>query len=181
MSAVNGGNFLEWKRDARSFLSIAALRPTNDTLILGSESISVHGLRASASLFPMLGIQPRIGRSFTPEVDEMGHGTEIILTDALWRARFGANPEIVGKKISVNGFFYTVDGVLPPSFYFPRQDQIYNGAIGKWTSRVEYFVNLNLGAWERHAGLRNFKQFRGHRQGAAGRNARACAGGTGGH
>jgi predicted permease len=156
LTCVNGGNILEWKRGARSFQQIAALLPTNDTLILGTESVNIHGLRASASLFPMLGIQPRIGRSFTPEMDDMGHGMEIILTDELWRSRLGANPGIVGQTVSLNGFPTTVIGVLPASFYFPRQDQIYTQRVARWDQPVEYFVNLNLGPWDKKPGIDNF-------------------------
>jgi hypothetical protein len=132
MSSGNGGNILEWKRSAGSFEAIAALIPTNDNLILANDSVNVHGLRASASLFPLLGIQPRIGRSFTPEEDDMGHGLELILTDALWRARFGADPAVIGKKASLNGYPTTVIGVLPQSFYFPKQDQLYGDRGAKW-------------------------------------------------
>jgi predicted permease len=154
-SAVNSGNVLEWTRRARSFQSIAMMMPSNDTIVMGSGSANVHGLRASASLFPLLGIHPRIGRSFTPEEDQMGHGLEILLTDALWRERFAANPEIVGRRVSLNGFPTTVVGVLPPSFYFPKQDQIYDTSTSHWSSPVEYFLNLNLGAWERKPGVGN--------------------------
>ncbi|HEV1287901.1 MAG TPA: ABC transporter permease, partial [Bryobacteraceae bacterium] len=156
MSSVNGGNILEWKRSAASFEAIAALEPTNDNLILGSDSVNVHGLRASASLFPLLGMWPRIGRSFTSQEDEMGHGLELILTDTLWRTRFGANPAIVGEKVSLNGYPATVIGVLPASFYFPKQDQLYGDRVAKWDSRAEYFLNLNLGPWERKPGIGNF-------------------------
>jgi putative ABC transport system permease protein len=156
LSAVNGGNALEWTRRAHSFQSIALMRPSDDTIVMGSESVNVHGLSASASLFPLLGIRPRIGRSFTPEEDEMGHGMEIVLTDALWRERFAANREIVGRSISLNGYPATVIGVLPASFYFPKQGQIYNTPIAQWTSGVEYFGNLNLGSWDRKPGISNF-------------------------
>jgi putative ABC transport system permease protein len=155
-SCVNGGNVIEWQARARSFQAIAAMEPTNDTIVTAGESVPVHGLRASASLFPMLGIQPRIGRSFLPEGDRMGRVLEIVLTDALWRERFVADPGILGRAISLNGYFYTVVGVLPPSFYFPRQDQIYGSPLAGWTSRIEYFVNLNLGSWETKPGVGNF-------------------------
>jgi putative ABC transport system permease protein len=156
MSAVNGGNILEWTRRSRSFQAIAALEPTNDTLTSGNESTNVHGLRASASLFSLLGIRPRMGRSFAPVEDEMGHGLQIILTDALWRSHFASNPEVIGQTVSLNGYPATVIGVLPASFYFPKQEQLYGEAIAGWTFRAAYFVNLNLGPWERKPGLGNF-------------------------
>jgi hypothetical protein len=83
----------------------------------------------------------------------MGHGLEIVLTDTLWRERFTANPEILGQSVSLNGYPATVIGVLPVSFYFPKQDQLYNTAIARWASHVDYFLNLNLGAWEHKPGI----------------------------
>lgn len=153
---VNSGNILEWKQRSRSFREIAALEPTNGDLIRGSDSVHLHGLRASASLFPLLGIRLRSGRWFTPMEDEMGHGLEMVLTDALWRDQFGSDPGIVGQTVSMGGYPATVIGVLPPSFYFPKQEQLYGGPAAGWTFHVEYFSNLNLGAWERKAGIENF-------------------------
>lgn len=161
ISSVNGGNVLEWTRSARSFAAIAALEPTNDDIAFrdkttGDGSAHVHGFRASASLFRLLGIQPRLGRAFTPEEDEMGHGLEIVLTDALWRESFGANPAILGQVISLNGYPATIVGVLPESFYFPKQEELYGSAPAGWTFGVQYFLNLNLGSWERSPGVGNF-------------------------
>jgi predicted permease len=156
MACVNGGNILEWRRNARSFREIAAMMPANDNLILKNDSVNVHGLRASASLFPLLGIRPQIGRSFAPEEDEMGHGLELILTDALWRARFRADPAIVGQSVSLNGYPAIVIGVLPASFYFPKQDQLYGDRVAKWDFHIEYFLNLNLGPWDKKPGIGNF-------------------------
>ena len=153
---VNGGNILEWTRANHSFQQIAAVEPTNADLIGGSESAHMNGLRASASLFPMLGIRPRIGRSFRPEQDEMGHGLEIILTDNTWRERFGSDPGIVGQTVSLSGFPTTVIGVLPASFYFPKQEQLYGAPAAGRTFHIEYFSNLNLGPWERKPGIGNF-------------------------
>jgi predicted permease len=156
LTCINAGNYLEWRRYAHSFQAIAAMMPSNDTLIQGSDTASIHGVRVSASLFPLLGAQPRMGRSFTPEEDFMGHGLQMILTDALWRGRFSANPAIVGQTVSLNGFPVTVIGVLPAGFYFPKQDQIYGHRVAKWDSEIEYFLNLNLGKWDQQPKMGNF-------------------------
>ena len=156
IACVNGGNILEWKAKSRSFSEIATLEPTNGDLLRGDQSVHLHGLRASASLFPLLGIRPRIGRSFTGQEDEMGHGLQIVLTDGLWRDRFNSDPAIVGQKIMMSGFPATVIGVLPSSFYFPKQDQLYGTQIAGWTFHVDYFSNLNLLSGERKPGLGDF-------------------------
>jgi putative ABC transport system permease protein len=156
MRAVNGGNVLEWRKSARSFQEIALMMPSNDNLGVGDESAQVHGLRVSSTLFPLLGLHPRIGRAFLPEEDVMGRGIQIILTDALWRGRFGAKPEIVGQKVLLNGFSATVIGVLPPSFYFPKQAELASATVAGWDFSAEYFTNANLGPWERRPSIGNF-------------------------
>ncbi len=153
---VNAGNFLLWRKHARSFSAIAALEPTNDSLIQGSELIQMHGLRVSANFFPMLGIRPQIGRSFLPEEDYMGHGWEMILTEPIWRQRFHSDPNIVGRQVSMNGYPASIVGVLPASFYFPKQDQLFTTPIAGWTWRVEYFSNLSLLPDDTQAGVFNF-------------------------
>ena len=156
MTSVNSGNVLEWTRQAHSFEAIASMMPSNDTLIQGTETANVHGLRASASLAAVLGIQPRIGRWFMPEEDRMGKGLRLVLTDELWRARFNGDSGIVGQRVSLNGYDATVIGVLPAAFYFPKQNQIYGERVAKWDARVEYFINLNLGPWDQKPGMGNF-------------------------
>ena len=98
-SVDNGGNFEMWRRHCTSFAGMAALEPINDNLDLVDGAVQVHGTRASASLFSLLGVQPELGRSFLPEEDQVGRHQEVILTHALWSARFNSDPGIVGKTI----------------------------------------------------------------------------------
>ncbi|HTS87665.1 MAG TPA: ABC transporter permease [Gemmatimonadales bacterium] len=73
----------------------------------------------SASLFQLLGVQPSLGRLFTTAEDRFGGGFRVtLLSDALWRQRYGADPGIVGRAITLDGLPYTVIGVLPPEFRF---------------------------------------------------------------
>ncbi len=140
----NGGNFLMWRRDCHSFDGIAALEPESDNLELGNSAVQIHGSRASANLFSILGIQPQLGRTFSEEEDHPGRNREVILTDPLWRARFNSDPQIVGKTVRFNGYDFMVVGVLPPSFYFPRIDQLDRNPVAGWTYHIEYFVPLAL-------------------------------------
>jgi predicted permease len=148
-SVDNGGDFVMWRRNCRSFTGIAALEPVNDNLDLGNTAVQVHGTRASANLFSILGVQPMLGRSFTPQEDQPGRNREVILTHALWRSRFNSDPKLIGKLIRLNGYEYTVVGVLPSSFYFPKFDQLDGGPIAGWTSAIQYFVPLALQPWEK--------------------------------
>jgi predicted permease len=143
-SVDNGGNFLMWRRHCHSFEGIAALEPVNDNLDFGKSALQVHGTRASANLFSILGVRPQLGRTFTEEEDQLGRNREVILTDAFWRARFNSDPQIIGKAVRFNGYDFIVVGVLPADFYFPRYDQLTNGPIAGWTYHVDYFVPLAL-------------------------------------
>jgi predicted permease len=139
-----GGNFILWRRQCHSFAGIAALEPVNDNLYLGNSAVQVHGTRASADLFSVLGVEPMLGRSFSSQEDQPGRNREVILTNPLWRAEFNSDPKIVGKTIRLNGYEYTVVGVLRPSFYFPKFDQLDGEPIAGWTSAIQYFVPLAL-------------------------------------
>ena len=80
---------------------------------------AIYGLRVSASLLPTLGVPPALGRYFTIEEDQPGHNHVIILSDELWRRRFAADPNIIGRSVLLSQENYTVVGVMPPGFNFP--------------------------------------------------------------
>jgi hypothetical protein len=83
----------------------------------------LYGARITQNLFPALGVAPAFGRNFLPEEDQLGRGQSIILSDSLWKTRFGANPNIVGKTIRLAGQSeceeYVVVGAMPAGFNFP--------------------------------------------------------------
>ncbi|MGH9396452.1 MAG: ADOP family duplicated permease [Terriglobia bacterium] len=118
--AVNGGNFLMWRRDCHAFSAYAALESVTDDLTGTGRPQQVHGARVSADFFSMLGIEPQIGRTFLAEEDKQGRNHVAILTHQLWQNTFHADPKIIGKGITLGGTPYTVVGVLPASFRFPK-------------------------------------------------------------
>ncbi len=85
----------------------------------GQPAERLQGLVASASLFTTLGVQPSLGRAFTAEEEQPGRDQVVVLTDALWRARFDGDPKIIGRTIRVDGMNLTVIGVMPASFAYP--------------------------------------------------------------
>ncbi len=89
----------------------------------GDSPAALYGARVTHDLFTALGVKPSLGRSFLPREDQPGHGQEIILSDDLWRSRFGADPHLVGKSIRLVGQpetdEYVVVGIMPPGFNFP--------------------------------------------------------------
>src|SRR4029077_5419981 len=76
----------------------------------------------TAGLLPMLGVQPALGRTFTPDDDRPGAPRTVLLSDQLWRGRFGADPNITGRTVILDSLPYTVVGVMPRGFCFPSRD-----------------------------------------------------------
>ena len=112
-------NFLDWRRESRAFADMGAAEYWVPNLTGAGESESVQSLRVTAGLLPMLGVSPQLGRLFVPGEDEPGRDRVAILGDGLWRRRFGADPGIVGRTISLDGETYEVVGVMPRGFDFP--------------------------------------------------------------
>src|SRR6185295_10854627 len=114
-------DFLDWQSQNRSFSALAAHVGTGFTLAGGSgrEPERVFGQLVSTELFDALGIEPSLGRRFRREENEAGRGQVVLLGDALWRRRFGADPGIVGRTIVANDKPFVVLGVLPPGFTYP--------------------------------------------------------------
>lgn len=116
---INLAILLEWRKQATSLESIGVMRPAAVNLTGAGEPELLAGARVSANIFAVLGIQPRLGRSFTEGEDPSGHDRVAILADSLWRRRFHSDPSIVGRKILLNGSPHEVVGVLPASFRYP--------------------------------------------------------------
>ncbi|HEU5248211.1 MAG TPA: ABC transporter permease, partial [Candidatus Udaeobacter sp.] len=88
------------------------------TLTDGNQATHVQGEAVSADLFPLLGVQPVLGRTFLPNEDEPGNHV-VILSHGLWQRQFGADHQIIGKTIALDGQQFQVIGVMPPRFAFP--------------------------------------------------------------
>jgi len=117
-------HFLEWRDHNQSFTDLAAYNYQTRNLTGVDEASELSTARVSASLLPLLGIQPVIGRNFLREEDSKGHEQVAILGHALWSQRFGADPSIIGRSVMLDGNPYRVTGVLPQDFVFPGPDPI---------------------------------------------------------
>src|SRR5213593_2911670 len=136
---ANLPGFRIWQRDCHSFEGIAIAEGASADLTGAGEAVEIHGVRASANLFDVLGVRPALGRSFLPEEDEPGRGRVVVLADEFWRGRFHADPSAVGRTIALDGAPYTVVGVLPASFHFPAQ----LGQLTSFGRQIDFFEPLN--------------------------------------
>jgi putative ABC transport system permease protein len=111
--------FEDWRDQAKSFDHVVALQNWQPTLTGQGEPEQLFGAQVSHDTFAMLGVTPALGRSFSPEEDQRGVESVVIISHKLWRQRFGADPSLVGKRISLNGESREVIGVMPAGFKFP--------------------------------------------------------------
>jgi putative ABC transport system permease protein len=111
--------FEDWRDQAKSFDHVVALQDWQPTLTGQGDPEQLVGAQVSHDTFATLGVTPALGRSFRPEEDQRGVESVVILSHGLWRRRFGADPSLVGKKISLNGESRVVIGVMPAGFNFP--------------------------------------------------------------
>jgi putative ABC transport system permease protein len=122
---VNAVHFLEWRKSTRSFSDMALIGGVTFNLTGTGEPERLPAARVSPSLFPMLGIQPRLGRTFLNEEDQPGRDRVVLINEDLWRRRFAADPNIIGRKITLDGNPYEIIGVLPKDFHFPKMSQLF--------------------------------------------------------
>jgi putative ABC transport system permease protein len=115
-SAVAPANLVDYSRENRSFESLAGYARSSMSLTRSGPPEQLIGEAITWNYFATLGVLPGLGRPFLPEEDRPGRPHVVILTDSLWRSRFGADPSIVGRSIVLNGESYSVVGVTPPAF-----------------------------------------------------------------
>lgn len=118
--SVSPANLHDWQAESRSFTTIAPFRRTVLNLQDRSDPEQVHGARVAASLFPLLGINPILGRHFLPEEDRPGGAAVALISDTLYQRRFDADPGILGRTIRLDDRLHEVVGVMPPGFEFPE-------------------------------------------------------------
>jgi len=124
---VGMANVYDFRARNHVFEGIAALRAVANFNLTGQgEPERLNASRVSANLFPVLGVTPLVGRTFTEDEDEIGHDHVALLTYGLWMRRFAGDPAIVGRTILLSGVPHTVVGVMRPDFAYPsREFQIY--------------------------------------------------------
>src|SRR5262245_47924499 len=118
-NVINMGNFFDWKEQNRVFEDMAAFFDTTADLKSGGEPEEIPAQIATTSLFNLLGVNPILGRTFTPDDGKPGQPRVVALSFGLWQRRFGGDPQIIGRKLILNMFSITevtLVGVMPADF-----------------------------------------------------------------
>ena len=135
-SSISYPNFLDWREGNKTFTALAAFRPDNLNLTGMGDAERLKAEMVSATFFPILGVKPIAGRVFSEQEDQVGAAPVALISEGLWKRKFGASPDTVGKSITLNGKLYAVVGVIPASFHyqsgnFHRNCEVYV-PIGQW-------------------------------------------------
>lgn len=133
---INPNDFRDFRARLHSFESFAAYTRTDVQLAGGGEAVRLPGFRVTAGFFHVLGLRPAMGREFNPGDEFPGRGHVAILSNKVWRARFGARRDVLGKRIVLDDEPYTVIGVMPPGVQHPGNMYhaiAYGDTVDVWT------------------------------------------------
>ena len=119
---MNANHFIFWQKDSQSIQAMAVMREDSMPLGMGGHPLQVDVLNATPGIFSVLNTVPQLGRSFVVEEAQPGHEHVVVLMNSIWRQQFQSDPRILGKTVTLNGFPYTVIGVMPQSFHLPLRN-----------------------------------------------------------
>src|SRR5262245_11024579 len=122
---ATGSFYLDWRDQAKAFEQIAAYKFDDVDLTGSGEPERLSAAFISANLFATLGVDPVLGRAFTAEEDTYGATSAVILSEGLWRRRFGGDPQLIGRAITLEGESRTVVGVMPNEFRFQGETELW--------------------------------------------------------
>ena len=144
-SSVAYPNYLDWRRGSHSFTDMGIYRGDDFNLTGSGEPEQVAGEYVSASLLPVLGVTPLLGRGFLPEDDRQGTACTVMLSYGFWKQHFAADPNVLGKSLTLNAMSCAVIGVLPANFRF---------SAARVYMPIEQMDSVELRTRENHPGLR---------------------------
>jgi predicted permease len=115
----------DWRSRTHAFAEIAAVGGRSLTLSDKDEPERFTGATVTWNMFPMIGVQPMLGRQIREEEDTPGGPPVVLLSHGVWQRRYAEDPSVIGRIITVNGNPHTIIGVMPPKFQFPEQAQLW--------------------------------------------------------
>jgi predicted permease len=144
--AISAPIYEAFRQDAHSLQQAALFTSWYFNLVGQGEPERIPAARVSASLFRLLGVSPELGRTFAAEEDHTGCDNVVLIADGLWKRRFGADPNIIGRTLTLNDAAYTVIGVMPSGFRFPEGPE-HHATVGPFPP-AEMWRPMALADWE---------------------------------
>ena len=134
---INIGNFLDWKSQNSVFTDMAAFADTRAILTGDGEPEEIPAQRAMDNLFSVLGVNAMLGRTFVPDDSKPGQNNVAIISYELWQRRFGAEPNVIGRKVLLGNSETTIIGVMPPDFKWHIRKNSLTGNVAQiWTPLI---------------------------------------------
>ena len=121
---VTHGSFMDWREQNSVFEEVSALGAGHFNLSGQGMPERLNGASVSANFFRLMGSQPILGRDFVAEDEQLGSGKVVVLSYSLWQRRFAGDPGIIGNAIHLDGETFTIIGIAPIGFQFPRQNEL---------------------------------------------------------
>ena len=118
-------NFQDWQRSARSFQQMVAFREQQIDLTFPGTPSHLNACQVSSGFFRTLGTEPALGREFTPQENEPGGAPVVVISQHLWRERFGRSPSVLDKSVTLDGVNYSIVGVAPNGFRLNADADVY--------------------------------------------------------
>src|ERR1700682_4406129 len=137
--SISYPNFRDWQRNNHTFAFMAIARGYGFSLTGLPETEQVRARFISSDFFPLLGVNPVIGRNFAPGEDEIGAAPIAMISAGLWKHKFGSSPNVLGKSLTLDGKDYTIVGVTPQDFdLFLTTANLADVfvPIGQWTNNL---------------------------------------------
>jgi predicted permease len=123
--SVSPANYLDWKDQSDSFEQMAAYGYAGFSLSGSGDPVAVTGAAVSSDFFSALRSNTSQGRTFLPEEDQPGRDQVVVLSHGLWQRAFGADPNLIGQTLTLNSRSFTVVGIMPAGFEFPREAELW--------------------------------------------------------
>jgi putative ABC transport system permease protein len=136
--SITPGDFLDWQRENRVFESMAGFQGATFSITTGGEPERLLGAAVTRAFFETMGVAPLVGRTFRSGPVDADPSDTVVIGANVWRRRFNGNPSLVGQRITLDGKSFTVIGVMPSEFTFPRDGMVAAGShpvqdVGLWT------------------------------------------------
>jgi len=128
-ASVCGADYAEWSRQTRVFADVGGFAPRAASFTGRGTSEQLIGSEITFDLFPLLGVRPAFGRNFSAADQQPGNAGVVLLSDRLWRSRFGADRGVLGQPIKLDDQFFTVAGVMPAGFGFPNESDFWTPLV----------------------------------------------------
>src|SRR5215471_6353630 len=118
-------NFVDWRDRNKTFQGMAGVTSDRYNLTGTGEPEEISAATVSINFFKLMGVNPALGRAFTAEEEQPGRDKVVVLSHSLWQRRFGGDPGILNKTITLSDEPYVVVGIMPPGFQFPEKTEIW--------------------------------------------------------